>query len=702
MNASSPQDTRPSKSFPGIARLNPGKPGMRALGIGALGVGAKIYAGFIAVILLLVALAGASWLGFEQTTDGMALSQESSDAAITATAMEGHTADALYYAQKFMAGGDPQDAKLVGDQLAGVREAATALRDAPGALAQNRALSEDVLRLVSGLDIGFTRVAQLRDAAFARFRDELEPAGQQMRETISGVIEKGLSWEEFQIAAKAGQTQELVMLLRLRLQTYMREVSEENAASITAAINDLAQSLYDLEGRAASDVDRAAIKDMRENILPGFAAGMKDVIETMAEANEIDQGVLVPNGAEIAAKVGEIRGNALNARGEAAARTGDSVAFVRMLTVVVSLIAVVFGAVTAFVIGRDIARPVVAMTEAMGALAGGDHAIEVPGRTRRDEIGRMAQAVQVFKDNAVEMKRLEAEQEAQKQRAEEERKAALDQMADAFETSVKGIVDTLSSASTELQATAKSMSGTADETAQRSTAAAAASEQASASVHTVAAAAEELSSSIGEISRRVGESSSIAGKASENARATNEQVEGLAAAAEKIGDVVKLIQDIAEQTNLLALNATIEAARAGEAGKGFAVVASEVKSLAMQTARATEEIGQQIAGIQSATGSAVGAIQDIAKTIGEIHAISTTVTSAVEEQSAATQEISRNAQEAAAGTQEVSSNVAGVQGAAGETGAAASQVLSSSEELARQSTALRGEIERFLATVRAA
>jgi len=695
--ASSPKASRLLASARGALR----SPGKRSL-TGGLRIGARINAGFGLVLLLLIALAGAAWLGFEQTTSGMDSSQRSSDAAINAAVMQGHTAGALYFAQKFMAGGDPADAEAVPAQLAGVQEAATALRDAPGTPDENRALAEDVLRLVAGLDRGFSRVAQLRDAAFTTFRGELEPAGQQMREAISAVIEKALGWEDFEVAGRAGQTQELVMLLRLRLQTYMREVSEENAGSITEAIGNLTQSLYDLEGRLSSEADRASVRGLRETTVPGFAAKMKEVIETMTEAHEIDQGVLAPNGAEIAEKVAEIRRNALTLRGTAVAETEESVSLVRSLTIAVSLLALVLGALTAFVIGRGITRPVVAMTDAMGALAGGDLAVEVPGRERRDEIGRMAQAVQVFKDNAVEVKRLEAEQAEQKRRAEAERKKALNEMADAFEASVRGIVDTLSAASTELQATAQTMSGTADETSQRSTAAAAASEQASASVHTVAAAAEELSASIEEIGKRATNSSSIAGRASETARTTNEQVEGLATAAQKIGTVVSLIQDIAEQTNLLALNATIEAARAGEMGKGFAVVASEVKSLAMQTANATKDISEQITGIQTATGDAVGAIRTIADTIGEIHEIATTIASSVEEQEAATREISRNAQEAAQGTQEVSSNVSGVQSAAGETGAAASQVLSSSEELSRQASALRQEIDRFLATVRAA
>ncbi|HMA15310.1 MAG: methyl-accepting chemotaxis protein [Bacteroidota bacterium] len=665
-------------------------------------IGAKIYAGFCLVLLLLVMISVASWLGFQETSDGMATSQRSSDAAIATAVMDGRTAKALYFAQKFMAAGEEADAAAARAELAAVREAATALRDAPGALPENRALAEEVITLVDGLADGFGRVAELRQAAFTLFRDNLEPGGREMRAVISALIEKALSWEDFAVASRAGQTQENVMTLRLQLQTFMREASAENADAVTKAASGLAQSLVDLQSRLQSDGDRKKIDPIRNTTLPEFAAKVTEVMAMMTEANEIDRSVLIPGGAAIAEKVGQMRSNALAARGSAESETATKVDGVRMLTLVISVAALVLGMLTAYVIGRSISRPVVTMTEAMGALAGGDHSVEIPAQARRDEIGEMAKAVQVFKVNAVEMKRLEAEQAAQKQRAEAERKKALNDMADAFEASVRGIVDTLSAASTELQATAQTMSGTADETAQRSTAAAAASEQASASVHTVAAAAEELSTSIAEIGKRATNSSTIAGRASETARTTNGQVEGLAEAAQKIGAVVSLIQDIAEQTNLLALNATIEAARAGEAGKGFAVVASEVKSLATQTAQATKDIGDQIAGIQSATGDAVGAIRTIAETIGEIHEIATTIASSVEEQEAATREISRNAQEASQGTQEVSSNVAGVQTAAGETGAAASQVLSSSEELSRQASALRQEIDRFLTTVRAA
>jgi methyl-accepting chemotaxis protein len=364
--------------------------------------------------------------------------------------------------------------------------------------------------------------------------------------------------------------------------------------------------------------------------------------------------------------------------------------------------ALALGALMAFFIGRGIGRPINRMTAAMQRLAAGEIETEVPARGRHDEIGEMAQAVQVFKDNAIEKTRMEAEQETKERRAEEEKRAAMLTLADQFETSVGEVVEQVSSAATEMQASSESMNVTAEETTRQSADAAAASEQASVNVQTVASATEELTGSISEISRQVGQASQIAGAAVKEANDTNAKIQGLADAAQKIGEVVALITDIADQTNLLALNATIEAARAGDAGKGFAVVASEVKNLANQTAKATEEIGAQIAGIQTSTREAVEAIDKIGKTISEIDEISATVASAVEEQGAATQEIARNVEQAAAGTQEVSSNITGVNQAANDTGAAATEINAAAGELTRQSETLRAQVAKFLDTVRAA
>jgi methyl-accepting chemotaxis protein len=351
-------------------------------------------------------------------------------------------------------------------------------------------------------------------------------------------------------------------------------------------------------------------------------------------------------------------------------------------------------------LSRTVTGPVKVMTNIMTRLAEGDIDAEVPDRRRRDEIGGMARAVQVFKDNAIDKIRLEREQAETHQRAEGEKREVMLEMADRFERQVKEVVDGVSSSATEMQATAQQMSSTAEETSRQSASVATASDQATANVETVAATAEQLSASISEIGRQVLQSAKIAQNAVDETEATNETVKGLANAAQKIGEVVNLINDIAGQTNLLALNATIEAARAGEAGKGFAVVAQEVKNLANQTAKATEEISAQIGSVQEETSSAVGAIEKIRGIIGEVNDIATTISSAVEEQGVSTQEIARNVQQAAKGTQDVNSNIENVRKAAGETGAAAGQVLNASQEMARQAEGLRSEVDRFLQEIR--
>lgn len=373
-----------------------------------------------------------------------------------------------------------------------------------------------------------------------------------------------------------------------------------------------------------------------------------------------------------------------------------------MKMIIVLSAAVVVTSILGTLIGMSFAKPIIGLTGVMQALAQGEKNVEIPNAARSDEIGDMARTVEVFKQNALEIDRMETEKTEQEKRAEAEKKASMSQLADDFEARVMGIVESVSTQSAEMRSTAESMSATAEETSQQATSVAAASEQASVNVQTVASATEEMSASISEINRQASDSVEIATRANTEATRTNETVQGLATAAEKIGEIVNLISEIAEQTNLLALNATIEAARAGEAGKGFAVVASEVKNLATQTAKATEEIAAQINEIQSVSTDAVQAIGGIGKTIVEISSIAETISAAVEEQGSATREIAENTQQAAAGTQEVSSTIGGVTQASSETGAAAQKVLTAAGELSQQSETLRGEVDGFLANIRCA
>ncbi|WP_407147499.1 methyl-accepting chemotaxis protein [Bradyrhizobium sp. ORS 86] len=481
--------------------------------------------------------------------------------------------------------------------------------------------------------------------------------------------------------------------------------AEKTLAGVVEA-NGKARASY--EAMISSAEERALYKQWAET-WDRYKKGTEDVLAlSRKEAGKLPQEAHELN-TKVVNKIGleadEIlrKDIALNNAGadKAAKDAADNYNSAFMVLAVILGVAVLIGVGVSFYLVRDVSAGIASIVTPMQALGRGDLTAVVPHQGEKTEIGTMADTLQVFKE-ALIAKKAADEAAAADAEAKIERGRRVDAITRNFEQMIGEIVQTVSSASTQLEASAGTLSSTATRSQELTSAVAAASEEASANVQSVASATEELSSSVTEISRQVQESARMASDAVGQARSTNDRVSELSKAAARIGDVVELINTIAGQTNLLALNATIEAARAGEAGRGFAVVASEVKALAEQTAKATGEIGQQISGIQAATQESVGAIKEISSTIERLSEISSTIAAAIEEQGAATQEISRNVQQAAQGTQQVSANITDVQHGATETGSASTQVLSAAQSLSGDSSRLRLEVGKFLDAVRAA
>ncbi|MBL8628797.1 MAG: HAMP domain-containing protein, partial [Rhodospirillaceae bacterium] len=511
----------------------------------------------------------------------------------------------------------------------------------------------------------------------------LDKIGPEIEKQLSALLRTGDS-------VATGEALRSVLLSRIYVAKYLRSGNNTQAERALREINDgIARAERLNGGKSIATLEKE------------YADTFQLVVTTHEEEETLIKERLDKIGPAIATRIEELSADAKKVQDTVGPRAASSIQTVSTTTMTVSVLAIVMGIVASMLISRAISRPVVSMTGAMKSLADGNKTIVIPGTGLTNEIGAMADAVQVFKDNMIRNDEMVAAQEAER-KAKEVRAEKISQRTANFDNVIKLVLSTVSSASQQMEASAQTMQAAAEETNVQSTAVAAASEQASNNVQTVAAATEELSSSIAEISRQVAESTSIVGKAVQEATETQNLVRSLDTTASKIGQVVALITDIAEQTNLLALNATIEAARAGEAGKGFAVVASEVKNLATQTAKATEEISGQISGIQDATRSSVAAIERIFETIEKVNGISTMIASAVEEQGIATKEIARNVEQAASGTKEVSSNIVSVTQAAGETGQVSTQVLEAAKELAKQSTALRSEVDTFLLDIKAA
>jgi methyl-accepting chemotaxis protein len=663
-------------------------------------IGGKIAAGFAAVLLILAVSSTLAWIAFGRVAgavDGyaelVATSAIYRDIDLTVAQYRGHV-------REYAASDNDETAAMA------VKEG-TALHEliakglARVSNPERHGLLESMAKQAEAYTSGFAHVHEMNREHVKLEAEVLDVVGQQMTDGFSVVLAGVMKAGNNDLVPLVVEGRRLSLLARLDVNKRLARHDEAAARSAEQQFNELKRTVAQLDAATKdSELNATVLSETKQ--IDSYQSTFRRAATLDSEQIALVNGVMRQAGDALAAAAIRAKDSNFAAQAETEQDMLAVVGRGNMLVMVLGLAGLAAGVVLAWLIGRGISHPVVRMCEAMRALANGDRTVEIPGVGRKDEIGQMADTVAVFRDSMVEAERLREDNERHKAEAEAERKAGMIRLADTFEAGIKGVVNSVASQATEMQSAALAMTHTAETATQQATAVAASVEQASANVQTVATAAEELSASVLEIGRQVEQSSNIADHAVVEADRTNTTVEGLSRTAQRIGEVVQLIETIAGQTNLLALNATIEAARAGDAGKGFAVVASEVKSLASQTAKATEEIRAQISEIQGATGQTVEAIRSIGTTIRQMSEIATTIASAVEEQGAATREIASNVHQAAQGTGDIASNIEGVSHAAGETGAAASQVLSSAGELARQSETLRRDVDDFLANVRAA
>jgi methyl-accepting chemotaxis protein len=649
----------------------------------------RLYTGFLVVLVLLAVVAGASFWVFTSVSGQFGAFAGSARTAVLSVqldrqvlAFDKHVGDYIRSPSDDAFARVQEERDRLAERLAELREAVA------GTTAEDNVavISEAFDAYIASLKPALALVAKRGDL----ITNQLDPlAGKIVQDVAALRDDAALSGYTAEVAV-AGRLVQAMLEAQRAVDEYLLTRSEDAFGLAWEKLFQVDEAIAALpEGTVPTAVDAYYAYQEALNELSGTIGEIWAVMET-----------LDGQGAIINAQTESVKAASLNTEMAIQKETAGQLATATSLVVGLTLASLVVGGLAAFVIGRGIVTPITAMTRAMRRLAAGDKTIAVPATERRDEIGEMAAAVQVFKDNAIEMDRLDGERAEAEARAAAARREAMLRLADDLDSSVSEVIGSISASARQMQQAAEAMSATAEDTTRQATTVANATMDANSNVEVVASASEELSASIHEISGQVAQSAQVAAEAVEEARRANAEVASLLEATSRIGEVVSLITDIAEQTNLLALNATIEAARAGDAGKGFAVVANEVKHLASQTGRATEEIGQQIAAVQSATEDAVSAIGSIAKVIDRMNEISSAISAAVEEQGAATEEIARNTQQAALGTHAVSDTIGEVTMAANQTGTAAGEVLSSANSLLTQADDLSTTIKRFLGHIR--
>ena len=659
----------------------------------------KILGGFAVLILISGATSVLSFVNLKGVEGEVHHYAEIVEEAATAAKIEAEFVRLNLHAREFAATGNDAEAEHARKIAEHIRELIAEERrhELPPAQAERIDIIEHDLDIYMK---DFKKAVALEHEFLQLIAEQMEPSGDRMVHDLDEIQDHAVAKSRGDVVLLAATAREHVLLLRL----YSNILIGRHDSSFESKVEhekEAARVALAALGQQMLSADDQALFDETSELFEHYVEVLDKVHHDEKELRTLVDGEMKDLVAEATQKVQEFEATAADMEQAIEADMISHLQITEIEIIAASLIGLVAGVTIALSLGNSIIQPVKRLTDVMSTLAGGDTTADVTDTDRLDEVGGMARAVLVFKDNMVQNAEMAAEQEAE-QAKREERARAIAELTGDFDGQVQNVLSSVSSATTELDQTARSMATIAEETMSRSTTVASASEQATANVQTVAAATEELASSINEISSQVGESSRIAQEAADQAQNTSQSMTGLESAAEKIGNIINLISDIAEQTNLLALNATIEAARAGEAGKGFAVVATEVKSLADQTGKATEEIATQISEIQRETGNAAGAIRQIAGTVARLSEISTTIASAVDEQSSATQEIGRSVQEAATGTQEVSSNIVAVNTGAQETNAASTQVQAATSQVAEQSEGLAKTIAEFLQRVQAA
>ncbi|WP_315726587.1 MULTISPECIES: HAMP domain-containing methyl-accepting chemotaxis protein [unclassified Bradyrhizobium] len=585
--------------------------------------------------------------------------------------------------------------------------------DAVGGLAEEVEKQSGKLKVIAdGVGAVRTELAAYRAsfAAAAGAVDRLRAATNKT-EALGAVAGVNVGGIQVALANRAGsepllnplRIASVVDAARVAVMRYTSTLSPNDAEDARLTFVYARLAIADSEAELAA-VDDAKLKGLVASLkeaMTADAAAFEEVIKIAADLRA-KQAELVKASAAIDGHVGRINQQLGTARVDQGARTAVAVEDTRQTVIVTAAGALVLGAVLAWLIGASVSGPIRSMTDRMQSLAAGELEQPIPGGEQRNEIGRMARAVEVFRDNALAVRRMEQEAAAQREAAEAERTRMMSDLAGRFEQGMQGVITGVGGRATEMGQSASELARVAERGRGLAEAVANRAEQASVNVQTVASATQELAASIREISAQVQRSVAVSGRATQETQRTSELIDGLSSAAERIGTIVQLIQAIASQTNLLALNATIEAARAGEAGRGFAIVASEVKNLASQTAQATEQISSQIATIQSATEETVGAIAQFGTTVREIAEISNAIAAAVEQQGAATSEIARNVEQAASGTAAVTQEIGDVRSVAGQTDAGAEAALAAAAALQQQAASLKSNVDDFLQTIRTA